>query len=913
MMNGLMHVLCNFNNISLNWFIMLADGTIKGTVILAIIILLVKLRSRFRPQTIHLILFLTVISFLAIPLLTQGIAFLNDNHPGVNEGTDLSLDANQPANQKPEPVIRINPQILNGNHPGVNEGTALSLDANQPANQKPEPVIRINPQIPIRTALANQLPHWSVWLFAIWSIGVMIMLGKLLMENIRIYHLKRNAIRIADNKWLLILDGLKAQVGLDSPVIMKFANTVPVSVVLGCFKPVIIIPESADNWSDERRRIILLHELSHIKRYDNLRQSIVYLVAIIYWFNPLIWIAVRLLKTSRELACDDQVLETGVLPSTYAAHLLAIIHTLRGVQPEFKTVVAMSTTNMEQRMVHILETKRNHNRLLTKRTFLGILLIAIVTVALCSITSVIGTTRTDSGQTTATDEYWPGAEWRTSTPEEQGMDSSYIRSMIEFIQEQQKEIHSLLIIRNGYLVTEAYFYPYQKGIKQNLDSCTKSITSALVGIAINEGYIKSINDKAVSFFPDVKIANLDKRKKALTLEHLLKMAAGFDWLEEADNSLETYSTTQMMNSKDPVQFILDRKMIQEPGKSFYYCTGASHLLSAILQRATGKSALEYGKEKLFDPMGMNDIHWFSDPKGVAQGGGGLYLTPADMAKFGYLFLQKGKWGGQQIVPEKWVQVSTQKQIKAPWFAYPNYNTGEGDYGYQWWKDVSTTSRPRTTDFEGYSARGFGGQYIFVIPESNLVVVFTGGNLGMDYPLPFAFTTNYILASIKSDKPLAKNPASEAALNKIITEVGQTPKAKPVSQLPELCNIISGKQYRMDDSISLSFQFGNNPNECIYQEWVYGTKKNEIHIGLDDVYRINQSNQSPPAYPFPGTNQLAAKGCWVNNTTFEINFQNLFEWDGIKATFIFKNDTVSFELVSKMLGYTILKDKGILQQ
>jgi hypothetical protein len=269
-----------------------------------------------------------------------------------------------------------------------------------------------------------------------------------------------------------------------------------------------------------------------------------------------------------------------------------------------------------------------------------------------------------------------------------------------------------------------------------------------------------------------------------------------------------------------------------------------------------------------------------------------------MAKFGYLFLKKGKWGDSQIVPQKWVQESTRKQI-----VFPKTGLGgQGGYGYQWW----------TNAFGGFSAEGLGGQDIIVIPESNLVVVFTSGLSAADSPLPINLTNNYIVASIKSNHPLAKNPASEAALNKIITEVGQAPKSKPVSQLPEICNTISGKRYRIDDSRSWSFQFGNNPNECIYQEWVNGIKY-EVHIGLDDVYRINPMDQLPPMYLLPGTNQLAAKGRWINNTTFEMNLQNLFEWDGIKATFSFKDDTVIFELVSKMQGNTLLKGKHVLQQ
>jgi murein DD-endopeptidase MepM/ murein hydrolase activator NlpD len=353
MWNELINTLSHLNTSGLHWFILLADGTVKGTAILAIIIVLVKFWNRMRPQISYLILFLTILSLLAIPLLTRGIAVINDNHFGVKRVISHSQISDQPLNQ-----------IL-------------------------KPVIQITPQIPGEAGLAYQLPHWSVWLFLIWSIGVMITLGKLFMEIVSTYRLNRNTDRIINNEWLAMLHELKAELKLHLPVTLKFQNSVPVPVVLGCFKPVILIPESAVDWSAERCRVVLLHELSHIKRYDNLRQSIAALVAIVYWFNPLVWISLRLLRTNRELACDEQVLETGILPSTYAAHLLAIIRNSRSAHSKLKTVSAMASTNIEQRMVNIL-TKNDRRKPLAKHKFLGLIIIALLTVVLCSSTSLIG-------------------------------------------------------------------------------------------------------------------------------------------------------------------------------------------------------------------------------------------------------------------------------------------------------------------------------------------------------------------------------------------------------------------------------------------------------------------------------------------------------------------------------------------
>jgi CubicO group peptidase (beta-lactamase class C family) len=302
--------------------------------------------------------------------------------------------------------------------------------------------------------------------------------------------------------------------------------------------------------------------------------------------------------------------------------------------------------------------------------------------------------------TSAVDTYWPTEAWRTSIPEEQGMDSQRLAQMLTMIQQQHMNLHSLLIIRNGYLVSETYFGEYQPDTRHELYSCTKSFISTLVGIALDQGYIDRTDQRVVDFFPEQKFANLDEEKKAMTLEDLLTMRSGLDW-QEAD---PVYGA--MYRSSDWVQFVLDKPMAQPPGSQFNYCSGCSHILSAILQQTTGMNPRDFAEQYLFQPLGISNIQWDTDATGIPIGGWGLQITPRDMAKLGYLYLQEGQWDRQQIISAKWVENATQKHTETD---------GALGYGYQWWTYPSLAA---------YTAMGRYGQTIFVIPEANLVIVTT---------------------------------------------------------------------------------------------------------------------------------------------------------------------------------------------
>jgi len=301
-------------------------------------------------------------------------------------------------------------------------------------------------------------------------------------------------------------------------------------------------------------------------------------------------------------------------------------------------------------------------------------------------------------------DYWPTTDWRTSTPEAQGMDSAKLEQMMTTISEGNHSVDSVLIVRHGYIVWDEYpnNILYDRNTPHILYSVTKSVTSALVGIAIDKGYLKSVDQKVVDFFLDKTIANLDERKRNITLENLLMMTAGFDWNEITYGySDPRNSLAQALSSGNYVQYVLDRPMLYEPGEVFTYNTGNAQLLSAIITKSTGYVTDEFARKYLFEPIGITSEYWDKDAQGIPLGGSALELTPRDAARFGYLYLNNGVWDGKQIVPADWVTKST-SNIRS-------------NYGYLWWINSL---------FEYYSASGLYGQRIFVAPKSDLVCVIT---------------------------------------------------------------------------------------------------------------------------------------------------------------------------------------------
>ncbi len=348
--------------------------------------------------------------------------------------------------------------------------------------------------------------------------------------------------------------------------------------------------------------------------------------------------------------------------------------------------------------------------------------------------------------------------WQTSSPEKQGMDSSTLVDLLNYIKEQDLGVDNLLIIRNGVIILEVYYYPYTRDQKHILNSCTKSFVSALVGIAIDKGYIPSIHSKVLDYFPEYKLPDHDQRRQAITVEHLLTMTSGIDWPQYGPENINTKMT---QSNGDWVKFILERPMAAVPGSQVNYSNGDAHLLSAIIQKATGETTFDFGWEYLFQRLGISDVRWDYDPKGISIGSATMYLTPRDMAKLGYLYLSGGVWEGERIISANWVQASVQSHTKMP------ITDGYADYGYYWWV---------YPDLGMYEAWGGAGQRIAVFPELNIITVITSDN-PEDAPVTSFSTEIYhsIRRAAKSQGALPENLAASAELDKLIANAAQNHK------------------------------------------------------------------------------------------------------------------------------------------
>jgi CubicO group peptidase (beta-lactamase class C family) len=325
-------------------------------------------------------------------------------------------------------------------------------------------------------------------------------------------------------------------------------------------------------------------------------------------------------------------------------------------------------------------------------------------------------------------DYWPTEGWRNSTPEEQGMSSENIDRMMEFIAEQNISIHSVMVTRHGYVVHEEYLTSrYRENTRHEIHSMTKSFTSTLVGIAIDQGYIENVSQTILPFFPDYNITNVDERRERITIEHLLTMRAGMFWDEVSAPYMSPENDVYYILTGDGVDHCLNLDMVAEPGELWHYSGGASHLLAAIVQVATETSLLEFARNQLLDPLGIDSILWTRDGSGNwYTGAWGISLSTRNLAKFGYLFLNNGSWDGQQIISEEWVNGATS--------SFTMFGNHEG-YGYQWWT---------LPNYGAYFAAGRNGQFIFVVPHLDIVAVFTSGIYTMDHNLPLTMFTEFIL-------------------------------------------------------------------------------------------------------------------------------------------------------------------------
>lgn len=292
-------------------------------------------------------------------------------------------------------------------------------------------------------------------------------------------------------------------------------------------------------------------------------------------------------------------------------------------------------------------------------------------------------------------------EWQHDTLDNHNINASAINSVHDTID--SYPINAEVIVKDGVIVDEYYKDGYDQNSVFSLQSTSKSVTSALIGIAIDKGYIPSVNVPIATYFPQI-LDSGSEYKSQITIWNLLTHTTGL-------NASDTANWSEWLASDNWVDYVLERPATSRPGTVFSYFTGNTHLLSAILQQATGKTAYEFGKEYLFDPLDMDSVQCSTDPQGISDGGNGFAMNVYDMAKLGELYLNNGNWNGEQIISEQWINDSTTLQF--------DRSSGSADYGYQWW--VRTFGE---NAYPAYFAQGHYGQYIFVVPDLNLVVAIT---------------------------------------------------------------------------------------------------------------------------------------------------------------------------------------------
>ncbi|HKR60007.1 MAG TPA: serine hydrolase [Pyrinomonadaceae bacterium] len=325
--------------------------------------------------------------------------------------------------------------------------------------------------------------------------------------------------------------------------------------------------------------------------------------------------------------------------------------------------------------------------------------------------------------------------WATADAQSQGVDRAALAKLTATIQEwPELGVHAILIERHGKLVYESYFDGFDErwgtslgrvsmtaNSLHDLRSVTKSVISALSGIALSEGAIKSLDQPVVEWFPEFpELNNSDRRR--VTLAQVLSMTSGLKWNEDVPYTNPQNDEIRMTRDAQPLRYALSVPFAIEPGKDFTYNGGLTQVMAAVIERATKTPIEDYARTKLFEPLAIKEVEWVGDLAGMPSAASGLRLHPRDLAKFGSLYLHSGRWNGKQVVPEEWVKRSTRRQFRFSPRTGKDAG-GEFGYGYYWWYNCYPTA---TGLIEAPTAVGNGQQRVFVLPGLDMVVTILAG-------------------------------------------------------------------------------------------------------------------------------------------------------------------------------------------
>lgn len=440
-----------------------------------------------------------------------------------------------------------------------------------------------------------------------------------------------------------------------------------------------------------------------------------------------------------------------------------------------------------------------------------------------------------------------------STPEQQGISSSAISNLLEAIKNSGQEFHGLIIVRNGQVITEGYWSPFQKGMKHTLYSLSKSFTSSAIGMLVDDGKL-SVEDLVVDLFKEDLPPEVSPNLSAMNVKHLLTMNTGH-------STKPLYAMLKAEDGNWPKAF-LAQEVTHIPGSHFLYNTGATYMLSAIVQKITGQSTEEFLQTRLFEPLNIKDKDWELDPNGISVGGYGLRVSTEAIANFGQLYLQKGKWEDQQLLSENWVEEATKMQTTSQ----EGDNDWSQGYGYQFWR-----CKPEPGFYRG---DGAFGQFCIVIPQKNTVIAINSESVDMQASMDLIWDN--LLPALGDEKSL---PSDKVAHEKLETSLStlSIPTQKGLSGSP-IISEISGKLFDFyDNNLNLyTMTFTFKDDQC--QVKVQG-KNGVENLTSGNGYWVSDSNEKKHPdglFAIEGkTNVLskvAAYHNWVDEKTLVFNLK-----------------------------------------
>lgn len=449
-----------------------------------------------------------------------------------------------------------------------------------------------------------------------------------------------------------------------------------------------------------------------------------------------------------------------------------------------------------------------------------------------------------------------------STPEKESISSGAILNFIEAAKkEQPNALHSLMIVRHGKIVAEGWWNPYNSESPHLLYSLSKSFASTAIGLAIQQDLI-SIDDQVISFFPDQTPENPSQNLESMRIRDLITMNTGH----------RTDASRRMRNHEDGwVAGFLSLEVEHKPGTIFVYNSGATYMLSAIIQKVTGNTLVEYLQPRLFDLLEISKPTWQSDPDGINVGGWGLSVTTLDIAKLGQLYLQQGNWKGQQILNENWVSTATSLQTSNG--SNPESDWDQG-YGYQFWRCKNNA----------YRGDGAFGQYCIVMPDQDAVIAITSGSNDMQGILNLVW--KYLLPAMEQD-PLSKDDESLAALKNKLENL--TLSSVQGQETAELSQTISGKKYAMKenlqgvDAIALDI----NGNEKSITFWTSEGQQG-IPIGYGSMIKGEMMMTGM------GKVATACSGAWTSDDRYQMTMYNYESPHAITYNFLFEENKMIVE-------------------